>query len=1475
MRDPEATAPLSSDDASRQTARGVPPAFASGEVIAGRFRILRFLGQGGMGQVFEAEDTELDDRVAVKAIRPGIASDAGVVERFKREVQLARQITHPNVCRIFDLYQHHGDAEGWPLVLLAMELLAGETLDRRLRHTGPPALAEALPLIRQLTAALDAAHRAGVVHRDFKTANIMLVNDDSRVDAGGSTQGERRQPRVVVTDFGLAMPAGAAEAGPLRRHGGTPAYMAPELHAGAEATAKSDLYALGLVLYELLTGRRPFAGDPEQLERLHREVAPTPPSRLLPDGLDPAIEGVVLGCLEKDPRDRPASAAAVAAAFAPDAGFGWRPAPTAAIPRRPHWVIEKRLGEGGFGEVWLAAHRKTGEQRVFKFSFDAAKLRTLEREITLFRLLKEELGDRDDIARIFDWEFEKRPYYIEGEYAGSGNLAEWAAARGGIATVPLALRLEIVAQVATALAAAHSVGVLHKDVKPQNVLIAQGGGPGQVRVQLTDFGVGAVLERQRLAAAGITVLGLTESGEGQPSSLAGTRLYMAPELLEGKPATLQADVYALGVLLYQSVVGDFSRALAPGWQRDVGDEVLRDDVAEAVDGSPERRLGNARRLAERLRSLEERRATRRARRKLRQETERARRRRRLLAAVAAVSLLFTAAMLFQERRTARAARAAENLARVATAGEWLARDPTTAALVLLELEAPQETAYAVSKMRQALSREIAELELVGHRDVIWSAALDAGGERLITGSADGTARVWDLEGDRPPVVLGGHTGVVWSAWLSPDGKRVASASRGGIAQVWDLTAADREPLVLEVGEPFRALAWSPSGDRVAAGSGTGTLRLWSLTGDATAALEASAPVVLEGHSGNVMALSFLPGGERLVSASEDGTARLWQIDGGKAGAHLVLEAGEPLWSLALGPDGGRVAAGGQLGKVFVWETPAVAAAEPPPARIFEGHGQMVVDVAFDPAGGRLVSASWDDTARVWSLTGAAEAIVLEGHDSGLWSAEFSPDGERVLTGSRDGTSRIWSLGEPARVLGPPRVLRSDDGWIVHALFDASGERVITAAQNGTMRVWDAGERGGSTVLEGHGAAVQRALWCPDGERAVTASEDGTARVWPAEAGDATVLAGHEGPVVWASFSPDCARVATASHDGTARLWRLGEAGAPEARGPDNAAAVLAADAGALSRAVFSPDGERVVTTHQDGTVRLWDAGDPGAGPIVLAGHTGAVMSAAFSPGGDRLATCSRDDSARIWEVPAAGASPSKPVVLEIEAVPGQDNPIWSVVWSPDGERVLTAHWRGTARVWDLRGAGPDAEIEPIALGGHTLPVVAVAFSPDGERVVTASLDSTARIWTLGPSGGPSAVESTVLRGHADWVVDAEFSPGGERVVTASHDGTARVWEADDDLAGDEPVVLEGHGGGLWTARFSPGGDRVLTASLDGTARIWRLRSAPELAANLRAATRICLEPEFRRRHLAETPAEARRRHRECERSHGRRPEGAE
>jgi serine/threonine-protein kinase len=277
----------------------IPTVFVN-YVLANRFRIVRHAGKGGMGDVFEAYDLELGESVAVKTIRPEIAADPVMVERFKREILLGKKVTHPNVCRIYDLGSGRAP-DGRELLFLTMQFLPGSTLSSRIKRGAIPET-EAVPLIEDMAAALAAAHNAGVVHRDFKSANVMLVPAEDRAHA-------------VVTDFGLAHSTTATgHVSQITVTGaalGTAGYMAPEQVRGELATRETDIYALGIVIFEMLTGRRPFTGESDlsiALKQVNEE--PPAPSSVAPE-LNPKWDEVILGCLKKDPAQRFHSAADV------------------------------------------------------------------------------------------------------------------------------------------------------------------------------------------------------------------------------------------------------------------------------------------------------------------------------------------------------------------------------------------------------------------------------------------------------------------------------------------------------------------------------------------------------------------------------------------------------------------------------------------------------------------------------------------------------------------------------------------------------------------------------------------------------------------------------------------------------------------------------------------------------------------------------------------------------------------------------------------------------------------------------------------------------------------------------------------------------------------------------------------------------------------------------------------------------------
>jgi eukaryotic-like serine/threonine-protein kinase len=281
--------------------------------------------------------------------------------------------------------------------------------------------------------------------------------------------------------------------------------------------------------------------------------------------------------------------------------------PGVMVPGRGAYVLDAPLGSSSHSEVWLARHAKTHDRRVFKFCSDGERLSALKREFTLYRVLRESLGDRDDYARVLDANFATAPFFLECAFGGE-SLGVWAAHGNPLAAMSLDERLALFVGIARAVADAHRVGVLHKDLKPSNVLIAAAGDAkadppsGRWITRITDFGSGRLLSPETLQRFSITQMGLTMTSAVASDSGSGTLVYLAPELFAGAVPTVQSDVYALGLMLYQIVVADMRRPMATGWESGIADPLLREDIAAATQGQPQARLHSADELIARLQS---------------------------------------------------------------------------------------------------------------------------------------------------------------------------------------------------------------------------------------------------------------------------------------------------------------------------------------------------------------------------------------------------------------------------------------------------------------------------------------------------------------------------------------------------------------------------------------------------------------------------------------------------------------------------------------------------------------------------------------------------------------------------------------------------------------------------------------------------------------------------------------------------------
>jgi WD40 repeat protein/class 3 adenylate cyclase len=1019
---------------------------------------------------------------------------------------------------------------------------------------------------------------------------------------------------------------------------------------------------------------------------------------------------------------------------------GWRPALGQAIPRRAGWVLEKKIGDGGFGEVWLASHKNTKEWRVFKFCFSPDRLRSFKREMTLFRLIRDALGNRNDIARLYDISLESPPYLLESQYEPGGNLLDWAGKQGGIAKVPLAVRLDLIIRIAEAVAAAHSVGILHKDLKPSNILIRDE--DGHPRPVLADFGIGILTDRSRLNDLKITEAGFTQSLlTDNESSRTGTRMYAPPESTAGKTFTTAGDVYALGVILYQMVAADLERPIGEGWQRDVPDELVREDIASAVDGDPARRTPGAALLGQKLRELDGRRME-----KARVEAalKAAKRRNRLARIGLYVAVVACIAFVMVNRARQEAIKQASdsdyrlgNL--LATENE----DSEALAYLARALQANPANQNAMVLSIAILYRHPVPLIELRQNGSAVSASFSPDGKSVIAASDDGSVQMWDLTSGKR---VGGSVrprGNVKSASFSPDGKLVITVCDNGVVQIWDVADGMRPVREMRPGLTINSASFSPDGTQVVTACDDRTARIWDA---ATGKQERKSMW----HEGPVNSASFNPDSTRVVTASADKKARVWDWSSGQCKCEM-LHGGE-VKSASFSLDGLRVVTASEDKTARVWD-----AKNGSPLCDPMWHDGPVNSASFSQDGLRVVTASEDGTARVWDAADGKQLGAPMRCQGPVNSASFNWDGSRVVTASRDGIVRIWDAASGEPLCEPMR----HEAAVTSASFSPDGSRVVTIC-DGVACEWDTAKNQMVRELARPGIGVLSAEFSRDGTKLVTADSDGAAQIWLATNGESVggPMTLHQGARS-ASFSPDGKRVVTIGADKKVQIW-------------DSATAALHGDPISHDRPInsvsFSPDGLWIVTASDDNTAGIWDA--DGRPWYKLAPHGAPVNSATFSPDGSIVVTASNDDTARVWDAhtgkPFGSGEPMR-----------HGGPVHYASFSPDGSRIVTASEDHTARVWDAATGEPLGE--PMRHGGD---VRSAFFSPDGLRVVTASDDNTAQIWDA-TSGKPLGEP---MRDTAR-VTTASFSPDGTRVLLAGEDRTAKVLD----------VAIVGSASPLWLA----------------------------------------------------------------------------
>jgi WD40 repeat protein/serine/threonine protein kinase len=539
------------------------------------------------------------------------------------------------------------------------------------------------------------------------------------------------------------------------------------------------------------------------------------------------------------------------------------------------------------------------------------------------------------------------------------------------------------------------------------------------------------------------------------------------------------------------------------------------------------------------------------------------------------------------------------------------------------------------------------------------------------------------------------------------------------------------------------------------------------------------------------------------------------------GRRLVL-ANDPLQALAYLDKARELGATGQAHDFLVAQ--AVRATD---GELLEVHHAISArSPRFSPDGTKLITASFDRTAKIWDAHTGALLKTLPHRDTVL-RASFSPDGKLALTASFDHTAVLWDVET-----GAPLQTFHHDGQLWCGMFSPDGKLALTASDDDTVSVWELPSGRLRFTAHGGGAGFASCAFAPDSSLIAAGDKQGTTRLWDASTGEPVhVLQGHHKYVRAVQFSPDGARLVTASFDGTAILWD---------RASGQAQHVLPHQ-DRVNWAEFSPDGKLVVTASEDRRAMLWDA-TTGEKVRTLSGHTSGLMDAAFSPDGTYVVTTASDASAWLWQV-ATG--------YVVARWRGHRDVVSEVAFDATGKRAVTAADDGVVIVWDVQ-----PQERTVWLLGHRDLVLSAEFSPDGKQVVTASNDGTARVWNAGDGR-----ELHQLLGHSGAVVAARFSPDGTMIATGGEDGTVRVWDARDpiharilpgttrsrvmmlawapdsaqlaaasddgyvrcwDAASAQPVfAVRGHGGSkVWSVAFSPSGDRLVTAGDDLKVWVW-------------------------------------------------------
>lgn len=1404
------------------------------------YELLKKLGEGGMGLVFMARQRSIDREVALKMLKPKTAKDPEQRAKFLTEAVVTGDLDHPNIVPIYDVGASPDDA-----LFYAMKKVEGTPwLDVVLEKS----LEENLDILMRTADAVGFAHSRGVVHRDLKPENVML---------GAFNE-------VLVMDWGLAYSTeGFQKSASITEStsmGGTPAYMAPEMATGPikKIGPRSDVYLLGAILFEVVTGKPPHAGKNAMkclMSAARNKIRDTDNERTKRNDPTGELLKIAMKAMATKLEERYQSVEEF------QAGIRDYQSHTESITLTLRALEELREAKEkqdydlfsrarfGYEEALnLWGNNKHAQKGLLdtklayamcaqaKGDFDLG-MSLLNVEIPEHKALHDELLDAKNtvLARERQLEEQKAARARMRRIMTVGTVAALIM-MSGLAGWAYMEREEAVKQRLIAVESEKEAKRQEGIAKEQKVIAEANEKKAVVARNDAIEAQKQEAEQRELAEKAKDAALLAQKKEAEQRILAEKAKDAA--LLAQKKEAEQRLIAQANEVEAKKNAAEALRQKGIAQENEKKAVIARNDAVEAQKKEAMQRMlavkaKDAALLAQKKEAEQRLLAQENEKKAIASEKEA--QKQRLIAVANEKEAVKQKGIADEKRVEAELAQKAEQyqayIARIGLADAKIRENAFDAAITILNDCPPELRNWEWGRLMHLCSQSIGTFDNKAPVDAI---ALSPDGTQFVTGGWNGSATIWDLESGRQIKQLK-HDGLyIYSVDWSADGKWIATGSNdsvNGYVQVWNAETGKRvsqkfgnnkdeatshTDAVLSV----HFSKASKDGQKLLTTSYDNTARLWNV---ATGKQDRR----FLGHNWWVWDAQFSPNEKKIVTASQDGTAIVWDAVTGEPGPPFTGHDG-PVYSAAFSSTGDAVVTGGYDKRVLIWRQSDVrpydftkltsnsgSVVPPPKFKSLDGHDGPVRTVAFSKDGSRIISGSQDNTIRLWDAEGGQLLKSFRGHDGAVRTVAFAESDRVILSGSHDNSIRKWNISEyeEIRVL-QGQVLEGHVDAILSAGFSPDGERIVTASRDRTARTWETFTGQPLQVFaEGHSFLATSAAFFPGGKLLATGAVDNTVRIWDVDSGTQLVRLEHTGRAAALTVSNDGKWVVTGGDDNSAKIWNAetGELafafkGGKDSKGHNNEVTAVA----------ISENDQQLLTGDSSGRVFVWDIKTQKV-VLELKGHSRSrITDAAFLPGTNRVLTACADRTVAQWNLTTGDEIPS--LILT------HPDSVVAMSLRPNTHQVLTACGDGSVRLWDADTAKIISELDR----GEAR-ITDVAISNDGSKAL--AVDANGRktlVYTLQSGQGKISPDQTYESNGQLW--SAIFAPLKNDL------GILALGGSDAKLIGlksekrdkDETLVAFSPHGVIASASYSPDGSKIVTGSWDFSARIWDSNTGADL-----------------------------------------------